>query len=154
MLHRHSSRRATRPTSRWDSVPADLANRRINVANGTRIREHGVKQLKFRTREGRRQDWKMLVTDVKKALKSVATTCDGDGSGECHVLIITKHGGTIVNVDAMNGSYTVGKTGVVKGAGELTSFDRTGNTCGMEAWVFVGQSDKSSEGFVRPVAAP
>ena len=95
----------------------------------------------------------MLVTDVKKALKSVATTCDGDGSGECRVLF-TKHGGTIVNVDAMSVSYALGKTGVVKGAGELTSIDRTGNTYGMEAWVFVGQNDKSSEGFVRPVAAP
>ena len=94
----------------------------------------------------------MLVTDVKKALKSVATTCDGDGSGECHVLF-TKHGGTTVNAGAMSGSYNVGKTGVVKGAGELTSFDRTGNTYAMEAWVFVGQHHKSSEGFVRPVAA-
>ena len=141
------------PNVRMVPVPADRANRRINAANGTRIREHGVKQLKLRTRDGRRQDWKMLVTDVKKALKSVATTCDGDGSGECHVLF-TKPGGTIVNVDAMSGSYTVGKTGVAKGAGELTSFDRTGNTYGMEAWVFVGQNDKSSEGFVRPVAAP
>ena len=62
-------------------VPASRANRRINAANGTRIKEHGVKKLKFRTREGRRQEWKMLVTDVKKALKSVATTCDGDGGG-------------------------------------------------------------------------
>ena len=95
----------------------------------------------------------MLGTDVKKALKSVATTCDGNGGGECHV-IFTRHGGTIVNVDEMNRSYTVGKTGVVKGAGGLTSFDRTGNTYGIEAWVFGGQSDKASEVFVRPVAAP
>ena len=141
------------PNVKVDPVPADRANRRINAANGTRIREHGVKQLKLRTREGRRQDWEMLVTDVKKALSSVATTCDGDGSGECHVLF-TRHGGTIVNVDAMSGSYTVGKTGVVKGAGEFTSFDRTWNTYGMEAWVFVVQNDKPCEGFVRPVAAP
>ena len=51
--------------------------------------------MKFRTREGEKQDWKMLVTDVKKALKSVATTCDGDGRGECHVLF-AKHGGRFV----------------------------------------------------------
>ena len=94
----------------------------------------------------------MLVTDVKKALKSVAATCDGDGGGECHVLF-TKHGGAIINVDSIKGSYTVGKTGVVTGAGELTDFDRTGNTYGMEAWVYVGMSDKASEGFVRVVAA-
>ena len=95
----------------------------------------------------------MLVTDVKKALKSVASTCDGDDAGECHVLF-TRHGGTIANVDAMKGSYFVGKVGVVKGAGELTEFDRTGNTYGREAWVCVGVVDKASQGFVRPVAAP
>ena len=60
-------------------LPAGRTNRQMNAANGTRIREHGVKQLKFYTHEGRKQDWQMLVTDVKKALKSVATTCDGDG---------------------------------------------------------------------------
>ena len=95
----------------------------------------------------------MRVTDAKKAFKSVATTCDGNGGGECHVLF-TKHGGTIVNVSDMGGSYTVSKAGTVKGAGELTAFDRTGNTYGMEVRVYVGQSDKSSDGFVRPVAAP
>ncbi len=63
-------------------------------------------------------------------------------------------GGTIINVGEMQGSYAVGKTGVVKGAGELTAFDRMGNTFGMEAWVYVGQSGKPSEGFARPVAAP
>ena len=94
----------------------------------------------------------MLVTDVKKALMSVATTCDGDGGGECHVLF-SKHGGTIINVDGLGVSYTVVKTGIVKGAGELTAFDRTGNTYGMEAWVYVGQSDKA-EDFAWPVAAP
>ena len=95
----------------------------------------------------------MLVTDVKKALKSVATLCDGDVGGECHALF-TRHGGTIVNVDALKGSYSIGKTGVVKGAGELTDFDRTGNTYGMEAWVCVGAVDKVSQPFARPVAAP
>ena len=29
-------------------APASRANRRINAANGTRIKEHGVKQLKFK----------------------------------------------------------------------------------------------------------
>ena len=89
---------------------------------------------------------------IKKALKSVATNCDGEAGGECHV-IFTRHGGTIVNVDAMSGSYSVGKTGVVKGAGELTDFDRTGNRNGMEAWVCVGAVDEVSQPFARPVAA-
>ena len=54
----------------------------------------------------------------------------------------------------MSGSYGVGKTGVVKDAGELTGFDCTGNTYGMEAWVYAGTGNKASEGFARPVAAP
>ena len=99
----------------------------------------------------------MIVTDVKKALKSVATTCDGGNTGECHVLF-TRHGGTIINVDEMKGSYQVSKVGVASGAGDLTEFDRTGNTYGMEAWVFVGSSDKKDEvaaaGFARPAAVP
>ena len=138
------------PNVAMGPVPANRANRRINSANGTRIIEHGVKQLTFR---GRKQDWTMFVTDVKKALKSVAATCDGDGGEKSHVLF-TKHGGTIINVGDMGGSYTLGKTGIAKGAGEFTAFDRTGNTYGMEDWVYVGQSDKAFEGLVRPVAFP
>ena len=95
----------------------------------------------------------MLVTDVKKALKSVATTCDSHNGGECHVLF-TRHGGTIINVDTLNQPYTVGKTGVVKGAKELTGFDRTGNTYGMEARVYVGSGNKIPEQFARPVTTP
>ena len=95
----------------------------------------------------------MLVTVVKKALKLVATTCDGNGGGECHV-VFTKHGGAIINVDEMKGSYSVSKTGVVHGTGELTAFDHAGNTYGMEALVYVGQSDKATDSVVRPVAAP
>ena len=109
--------------------------------------------MRFRSREGQKQDWKMLVTDVKKALKSVATTCDGDGRGECHVLF-TKHGGTIINVSDVDKPYTVSKFGAVGGSGELTAFDRTGNTYGMEAWVCVDQSDKASVSFVRQAVAP
>ena len=69
-------------------------------------------------------------------------------------VLFTKHGGTIVNVSHMGGTYTVGMTGTVKGAGELTALDRTGNTHGMDAWVYVGPSDRPSEGFVRLVAVP
>ena len=56
----------------------------------------------------------------------------------------------------MNGNYGVSKTGAVEGAGELTGFDRTGNTYGMEAWVYVGTGTaaKPSESFARPVATP
>ena len=136
-------------------VPASQANRRINAANGTRIKEHCVKQLKFRTKDGKKKkSWAMLVTDVKKALKSIATTCDGSGGdGECHVWF-TRHGGTIINVESLSGSYAVTKRGNVKGAGDLTGFDRTGNTYGMEAWVYVGADDDKATGFARPVRSP
>ena len=90
----------------------------------------------------------MLAIDVKKALTSVVTTCDRGGGGEYHGLF-TKHGGTIINIDSMKGSYTVGKTGVVKGASDLTDFDCTGNTYGMESWVYV-VGNAASEGFARP----
>ena len=33
------------PNVKMGPVPASRANRRINAANGTRIKEHGVKQL-------------------------------------------------------------------------------------------------------------
>ena len=134
------------PSVAMGPIPLSRANRRINAAIGTRIKEYGVKQLGFKTREGKKQSWNMLVTDVKKALKSVATTCDGEAGGEGHVIFI-RHGGTIVNVDSLNGSYSVGKTGVVEGAGEITDFDRTGNTYGMDAWVSVGAIDKVSQPF-------
>ena len=63
-------------------------------------------------------------------------------------------GGTIIKVESAKSSYSVGKAGVVKGAGELTDFDRTGNTYGMKAWVHIGTGAPASEGFFRPVAAP
>ena len=142
------------PNVRMGPVPASRANRRINAANGTRIQEHGVKQLKFRTKDGKKKSWQMLVTDVKKALKSIATTCDGSGGdGECHVLF-TRHGGVIINVEELGGNYTVSRKGNVRGAGELTGFDRTGNTYGMEAWVCVGSGKDEAEDFTRQVRAP
>ena len=85
------------PNVAMGPIPASRANRMINAANGTRINEYGVKQLSFKTREGKKQNWNMLVTYVKKALTSVATTCDGDDGGECRVLL-PRQGGTIVNL--------------------------------------------------------
>ena len=71
-------------------------------------------------------------------------------------LIRSAWGGSIINVDKMKGSFSVDKKGVVCGAGELTEFDRTGNTYGMEAWVYVGDeaSVAADKVFTRPVAAP
>ena len=69
-------------------------------------------------------------------------------------MLFTRHGGTIINVDEMTKPYSVRKTGVVKGAGELTAFDPTGNTYGVEAWIYVGSGNNTSEGFARPVPAP
>ena len=55
---------------------------------------------------------------------------------------------------SLSGTYSVGRKGGVKGAGELTEFDRTGNTYGMEAWVYVGDGGDKAEVFARPVRAP
>ena len=60
----------------------------------------------------------------------------------------------VAGVDSLNGSYSASKTGVVKGAGEITDFDRTGNTYGMEACVSVGAVNEASQPFARPVAVP
>ena len=141
------------PNVAMGTVPASRDNRRINAANVTRIREHGVSSSSFAPVRVESKIGRCLSLMWPKALKSVATTCDGDGGRECHVLF-TKRGGTIVDVSDMGGSYTVGMTGIVKGAGELTASDRTANVDGMEVLAYVGQSDKSSEGFVWPVSAP
>ena len=69
-------------------------------------------------------------------------------------MLFTRHGGTIINVDKLVGNYSVAKRGGVKGAGDLTEFDRTGNTYGMEAWIYVGDGSDKAEGFARPVRAP
>ena len=42
------------PNVKMSPVPPERANRRIKAANGTRIKEHGVKQVRFRTREGQK----------------------------------------------------------------------------------------------------
>ena len=54
----------------------------------------------------------------------------------------------------VDGPYGVSKAGVVKGAGKLTAFDRTGNAYGMEAWVYVSTGNNASEGFAWTVVAP
>ena len=67
--------------------------------------------------------------------------------------MFTKDGGKIVYVNDTDGNYTVNASGAISGARKITEFDRTANTYGMEAWVFVGD-DTEAEVFSRPVAAP
>ena len=55
-------------------LPEHRRGRVVRAANGTRIKESGMKRLKFRTKGGKRLTWLMTATAVKKALKSVATT--------------------------------------------------------------------------------
>ena len=94
----------------------------------------------------------MVAGDVKKALKSIAVTCDGEETGECHVLF-TRHGGRIINLGGTKDKYTVDRNGVTFGTNDVTKFDRTRNTYGMEAWVYVGDQEPAAP-FSRPVAAP
>ena len=120
-------------------TPSSRKGRTIAAANGSVIREYGVMELKFASKDGTQRAWDMLVTDVKKALKSIALTCDGTDTGECEVLF-TKRGGKIMNLKS----------------GEHIDFDRTGNTYGMEAWVHVGdaRANGRTAGFTRPAVAP
>ena len=74
------------PNVRLRPRPKHRPGRVINAANGTRIKEHGMKKLKFRMKFGQKLTWNMVAADVKKALKSVAVTCDGVETSECHVL--------------------------------------------------------------------
>ena len=140
------------PNIQMDPIPARRHGRVINAANGTKIKEHGEKHVRFKTRLGKSMNWCMAATDVKKALKSVATTCDGDEAGEAHVLF-TKHGGRIIYLDETSGSYIVQASGHTTGTGRVTEFDRTANTYGMECWVPVKDGSRA-ELFSRPVAAP
>ena len=68
-------------------------------------------------------------------------------------MIFTKNGGSIVNFGQVKDGYWVKKNGDVEGTGEVTKFDRTGNTYGMEAWIFVGDKN-TNEGFSRPAVVP
>ena len=119
-------------------IPPHRKGRKIVAANGTRIKQHGVRKLRFSTNAGQKlSSWDMVAADVKKVLKSVAVTCHGVEKGECEVLF-TKRGGYIFNVET----------------GEAIDFDRTGNTYGMDAWVHVGNGDEAAAFFPRPAAAP
>ena len=140
------------PNIRMKPIPPRRQGRVINAANGTKIKEHGEKHIKFKTKLGKEMNWCMAATDVKKALKSVAATCDGDEAGEAHVLF-TKNGGRIIYLNETSGSYTVDASGHTSGTRRVTEFDRTANTYGMEAWVRV-ESDPKAELFSRPDAAP
>ena len=81
----------------------------------------------------------MIAAEVKKALTSIALTCNGDGSdeAECNVLF-TRRGGRIKNLTNK----------------EVIGFDRTSNTYGMKAWVHVGEVAADKPVFSQPVVAP
>ena len=127
----------TAPGCKLLLIPSHRKGRKIVAANGTRIKEHGVRKLKFSTNAGQKLSWDMVPANVKKALKSVAVTCDGVETGECEVRF-TKRGGYIFNVET----------------GEAIDFNRTGNTYGMDAWVHVGNGDEAAAVFARPATAP
>ena len=59
------------PGVKMEPTPPNRKGRSIAAANGTVIKEHGVQRLNFTTKDGTVQAWKMIVADVKKALKSI-----------------------------------------------------------------------------------
>ena len=84
------------------------------AANGTAIKIAGEKRIAFRVKEGHDLEWPFLVGDVKKALKSVGTTCDAG-----NYVLYTEWGGYIVNAKSH----------------EHIEFDRVGNVYAIVAFV-------------------
>ena len=62
------------------------------AANGDMIPNRGCKRVKVRTQEGQLRTLNMQVTDVNRALLSVAKICDTE-----HTVTFTSEGGTIRN---------------------------------------------------------
>ena len=117
--------------------------RRMVAANGTPIAEVGERRVLAVSDSGADLDWTFIAGDVRKILKSTATTCDED-----KWMIFTKTGGWIVDLKTR----------------KRIPFNRVGNTYAMDAWVRVLKEDESgwntvnkrgkSSGFTRPSGHP
>ena len=114
--------------------------RRMIAANGTLIREIGEKRIKATTDDGMDVDMTFIAGGVKKALKSIAITCD---AGNGHWVIHTSRGGWVVDVKTKR----------------KMAFAREGNSYVLDLWVKVPTNvninssvNEVAEGFSRPGA--
>ena len=102
--------------------------KRLAAANNTPISHVGEKRIMGKTDGGDNIDWRFIAGNVKKALKSTATTCDED-----KWVIHTKTGGWIVDVKTR----------------KRIPMQREGNNYVVDVWVPVPEK---STGFTRPSA--
>ena len=107
-------------TGPWQGKP-------LAAANGTVIETSGEKRIQGLTDSGDAVDWRFIAGNVKKALKSTATTCDDE-----KWVIHTKSGGWIIDVASKRRIAMV----------------REGNSYIVDVWVRVPKSP----GFTRPSA--
>ena len=90
--------------------------RNLVAANNTPIAAKGEKKSEAVTAEGIEIDWSFIAGDVKKMLKSIATTCDDD-----YWVVFKKDGGWIIDTSTK----------------QRTAFQRVGNSYVLDVWVFV-----------------
>ena len=101
---------------------------RLAAANGTAIKVKAEQWVQFTVKEGHDLEWPFLVGDVKKALKSVGTTCDAG-----NYVLYTEWGGYIINAKSH----------------KHIEFDRVKNTYAIDAFV-----RDTAKGFPRQAVAP
>ena len=121
------------------SCTGPRAGKKLAAANNTVIEQVGEKRMVGKTDVGGDVDWSFIACNVKKALKSTASTCD-DGYWVVH----TKNGGWVIN------TKTRQKTPMV----------REGNNYVIYVWVWIpkvegedwkvmGKKGKVNEDFAR-----
>ena len=105
----------------FESEPGKSRQRYIG-ATGKVVENKGQKLLKWFTNEGQGRSMMFQMTDVNKILACIAEVCDGGND-----VLFRKNGGMIIPQGDMKLE--------LKTDGNITNFNRTGNTYAMDAWV-------------------
>ena len=98
------------------------------AANGDTMPNRGKKGLHIITKEGQARKVNMQITDVSRALMSVAKVCDAG-----HTVLFTKKGGIITN----------------EATGAETTFRRENNVYRMTVKIDGDKANKAASGFAR-----
>ena len=113
------------------STPLEYSEEQGTVytaANGDEMPNRGKKRVQIITKEGQNRLVNMQITDVKRALMSVAKVCDAG-----HTVTFTKYGGVIENNQS----------------GEKTTFKRENNVYRMRVRLSEEQELEADAGFKR-----
>ena len=94
--------------------------KRLAAANNTLIQQVGEKRMQGKSDTGMNVDWRFIACNVKKALKSTASTCD-DGNWVIH----TDKGGWIIDTKTRR----------------KMPIHREGNNYVMNVWIWVPKQD-------------